>query len=75
MPMRGEIAMRSQPRADASVPAALTWQSLVALINDSEFTIVLSFVAIGLTASLWLAIEMPLTDVMARLIGQVGYYP
>ena len=75
MPMRGEIAMRRRPGAVASEPQASTWRSAVALIDDPELTIVLSLIAIGLTASLWLAIKLPLTDVMAGLIGQVGYYP
>jgi hypothetical protein len=75
MPMRGEIAIRPRPGAVASEPDTLTWQSVVALIDDPEFTIVLSFVAIGLTASFWLAMKLPLADVMAGLIGQVGYYP
>jgi hypothetical protein len=75
MPMRGEITMRPRPGAGASEPDTLTWRSVVTLIDDPEFTLVLSFIAIGLTASLWLAIKLPLADVMAGLIGQVGYYP
>jgi hypothetical protein len=75
MPMRGQIAMRKRPGAVTSEPDALTWQSIVALIDDPTFTIVVSFIAISLTASLWLAIKLPLADVMAGLIGQVGYYP
>jgi hypothetical protein len=75
MPMRGEITMRPRPGAVASEPDTFTWQSVLALIDDPELTIVFSFIAIGLTASLWLAIKLPLADVMAGLIGQVGYSP
>jgi len=75
MPMRGEIAIRRRPGAATPQPDASTWQSIVALIDDPNFTIVTSFIAIGLTASLWFAIKLPLSDLMAGLIGQVGYYP
>jgi hypothetical protein len=75
MPMRSEIAVRPRPGADAAEPMELTWQSIVELANDPDFTIVASFIAVSLAASVWLAIKLPLTDVMAGLIGQVGYYP
>lgn len=79
MPMRNEIAVRPRPGADAAEPVeltwSLTWQSFVELVNDPDFTIVASFIAISLAAFLWLAIKLPLADTMAGLIGHAGYYP
>jgi hypothetical protein len=73
MPMRGEIAVR--PARQPVEPTKLTWRSIVALNDDSDFVAVSSFVALALGAAIWFAIELPLADIMPTLIGQIGFFP
>jgi hypothetical protein len=71
--MRSEIVMRPQPQP--AEPVELNWRTIVALCNEPDFVAVSSLIALGFAAPLWLAVKLPLPDMMAALIGHVGYYP
>ena len=73
MPMRSEIAAR--PRPQAIEPVELGWRTVADLGNNPDFVVVSSLIALGAMASLWLAVKLPLADLMPALIGQVGLYP
>jgi hypothetical protein len=69
MPMRGEIW--PQPLGKGGrLPAAADWGSTSTLARNPDFVVVCGFSLIGLSTSLILAMQFPVSDEMTALLAQ-----